>query len=86
MKVRNFYPRSAIRKLAGKSPRTLSAGEQSALYFALRKGRKLGVQVVVASSDTHSLEGVSPEQAAAILSNCNTKIFMNLTRIGKTNG
>ena len=78
MKVRKFYPRSAIRKLTEKSPATLTAGEQAALAFAMRRGRKLGFQVVVASSDLRSLEGMSKEQASAILANCNTKIFLKL--------
>lgn len=78
MKVRNFYPRSALRKLAAQLPDILTAGEKAALKFAMRKGRKYGFEVVVASSDLTSLKGMSQDQAAAVIANCNTKIFLKV--------
>jgi len=41
MKPRNFFPRQALRRLAGRDPASLSLGERSALDYFLRNSRKL---------------------------------------------
>lgn len=81
MKVRKFYPISAIRKLAHKSPAALSAGERAAFAFAARKSRKLGIQIVASAVDPRNagqMAKISMEQAAAILSNADIKIFLKV--------
>jgi hypothetical protein len=74
MKIRNFYPRSAIRKLELKEPSKLSLGERAALKFIMLRGRKYGVSVLCAPVDMQPLYDVTPEQARAIFDNCTTHI------------
>ena len=74
MKVRLFYPRSALRKLSNKEPVKLTAGEMAALKYAMRRGRKLGICVLCAPIDMQPLVDVTPEQARAIVENATTRI------------
>ena len=46
MKVRNFYPRQALRKLQGEHAE-LSKGQKSALKVLMLKGRKMGIAVAL---------------------------------------
>lgn len=79
MKVRNFYPWQVAKRLNRKSPSALSEGEKAALRFFTMKGRKVGVSVQIAQTDLAGFQGVSMEEAAAILENSNQTIFMRLT-------
>lgn len=51
MKIRKFYPRSAIRTLSGREFSTLDRGEVAALRFVMRRGRRMGVSVMVAATN-----------------------------------
>ena len=80
MKVRKFYPTSVLRKLDGKARAVLSAGEQAALAFAMRKGRKLGVQVIMAHSELADFEKAPLDVAAAVIANCNLKVALKFAQ------
>lgn len=51
MKTRKFYPRSAIRALAGREFSSLDRGETAALRFVMRRGRRMGVSVMVTATN-----------------------------------
>lgn len=71
MKVRKFYPRSAIRPLAGREFATLSQGEVAALRYVMRRSRKMGVQVAVASTNIPPFDSVPPETFAQVILQAN---------------
>lgn len=71
MKIRKFYPRSAIRALAGREFSTLGRGEVAALQFVMRRGRRMGVSVSVTATNVPAFESVEPEVLAAALANAN---------------
>ena len=77
MKVRKFYPRSAIRPLAGREVSTLSLGEVAALRFAMRRGRRMGLSVMVGATNVPAFDSVTPEAFAAALLNANQVIAFN---------
>lgn len=80
MKVRKFYPRTAMRKLAGKNANSLTRGEAAALKFALRRGRKVGLSVVLAQSEITAFKAATPEQAQAIFANTNRTIKLHMAQ------
>lgn len=78
MKKRNFYPRQVAKRLSGRNPETLDAGERAALRFFFKKGRKMGVAVQTAQADPAGFKSTSFEESAAILANANSRIFMTV--------
>ncbi len=71
MKIRKFYPRSAIRTLGGREFSTLGAGEVAALRFVMRRGRRMGVSVMVAATNVPAFDSVEPDVFAAALASAN---------------
>lgn len=80
MKVRKFYPRSAMHKLAGENTNSLTRGEAAALEFALRRGRKVGLSVVLAQTKIAAFNAATPEQAQIILANTNRAIKLHMAQ------
>lgn len=78
MKKRNFYPRQVAKRLSGRNPEALDAGERTALRFFLMKGRTMGVSVHTARTDLADFKSNSLEESAAILANANSHIFMTI--------
>ncbi|WP_027859778.1 hypothetical protein [Marinobacterium jannaschii] len=78
MKVRNFYPKQVMKRLARRDVETLDAGEKAALNFFLRKGRKFGIgtAVLTETDPTELLAANNAEEASAILANCTTRIHL----------
>lgn len=80
MKKQNFYPKQVLRALAGKDAQTLSDAQQHALKFFMRRSREYGIPVAAIQACSQS--GLRAESeadfnaAAAILANCNTRIFL----------
>lgn len=74
MKIRNFYPKSVIRKLHGKEFNSITPGENAALKYATYKSRKLGIQIAI----TQHVTGLPLElkDAAAIMFNNPLKILV----------
>ena len=77
MKIRSFYPRQVFRKLQG-DHKQLDAGQLAAVKFAARKGRKLGISLMVGSTATAAdvLAATSQSSAQAIIANGNTGIIL----------
>ncbi len=77
MKIRNFYPRQVLRTLQG-DHKQLDAGQVAAIQYAARKGRKLGLSLMIGSTANSAdvLASVSRESAQAIIANANTRIFL----------
>ena len=71
MKIRKFYPRSAIRTLGGREFSTLEAGEVAALRFVMRRGRSMGVSVMVSATNVPTFESVEPSVFVAGLAKPN---------------
>jgi hypothetical protein len=46
MKTRKFYPLASIKRLDGRDPASLNAGEKAALLFAMRRVTKAKIAVV----------------------------------------
>ena len=66
MKKRNYYPRQVAKRLSGRNPQTLDAGERAALRFFFMKGRKMGAAVHAAQADPAGFKSTSVEESAAI--------------------
>lgn len=77
MKTRTFYPRQVLRKLQGVHT-SLDAGQEAALKFVLRRGRKLGYSVSVFPTTTAAqLAGTTSREAAdMLLSSAPTRITL----------
>lgn len=77
MKIRNFYPRQVLRKLQG-DHKQLDAGQLAAVKFAVRKGRKFGISLMVGSTATSAdvLAATNQASAKAIIANANTRIIL----------
>lgn len=71
MKIRKFYPRPAIRAIGGRELSTLGAGEVAALRFVMRRGRRMGVSVMVTATNVPAFDSVEPSVFAAALANAN---------------
>ena len=71
MKTRKFYPRSAIRALAGREFSSLDRGETAALRFVMRRGRRMGVSVMVTANNVPAFDSVEPRVFAAALAKAN---------------
>ena len=80
MRVRNFYPRQAAKKLTGKNLAKLNAGDRAALRFFAKKGRKMGVNLEIVKVDCRDIEAMTPEQAAAVCQNVTTKLLSPRSR------
>lgn len=80
MKLRKFYPRQVLRALEGRTVASLSAVERVAFCYFLRRARKLGQFICVAfpPSDVAALKNASEADRAAVLNNCNTRIFFKM--------
>lgn len=80
MKKRNFYPRQVLRKLQGEHS-TLDAGQNAALRYLLRRGRRLGYSVQVGpavNSGDFPLSGLA-KASSVLLSNVTTRILLKPT-------
>lgn len=77
MKIRTFYPRQVLRKLQG-DHKQLDAGQLAAIKYATRKGRKLGLSLMVGSTATAEdvLAATSREFAQAAIANATTRIVL----------
>ena len=77
MKVRNFYPRQVLRRLQGEH-KALSAGQEKALKFLLRRSRKLGYAVSVGSIPPSEKRPEVHSQAFwnALMASCTTHIVL----------
>lgn len=78
MKDRNFYPKQVMRKIKGKSVDSLDCGEKAALKFFFLRGRKYGfaISIINNAKPEHLLSTGSKEEAAIILANASSKIFL----------
>ena len=88
MKQRRFYPRQVLRALDGREMLTLSAGEQCALRYFLRRSRKLGqpLFIVKALANLASLANATEEQRRAVLENCNSRIYLSMSKAQEVGG
>jgi len=77
MKIRKFYPRQVLRKLQGEH-KALEAAQLAAITYCARKGRKLGISLMIDSTATASelLAAGSPELAHAVIANATTRIIL----------
>lgn len=76
MHARRFYPRQVARRLHHRTPESLSAGEQAALRFFLKKGRKMRVGMWVAQADTSDLSDTSLEGVSRVLAEGQQRIHV----------
>ncbi len=81
MKKQNFYPQQVLRAMAGKDVQTLDAAQRHALQFFMRRSRQYGIPVAaIQTTDIGDLRSDSDAdfeaQAAAILANSKTRIFL----------
>lgn len=65
MKIRNFYPLSTIKRLDGRDPSSLNAGEKAALLFAMRRVSSIKIAVVGASPGNPESGISTPEEFEA---------------------
>jgi hypothetical protein len=84
MKLRKFYPRQVLRTLEGRTFASLSAVEHAAFIYFMRRARKLGQFICVAfpPSDVTALKNASEAERAAVMNNCNTRIFLKMPAAG----
>lgn len=73
---RRFYPKQVARRLAGRPLQSLSVGENSALLFFVGRGRRYGMAWAI--SDIDPLQAVGAPEAAAVLNNTSTRIFLKM--------
>lgn len=76
-KPRRFYPRQALRRLAGDHSK-LSPSQDAALRFLARRGRKLGYAMAVFPNvdPTQLLQAETAAAAQAVLANATTRIVL----------
>lgn len=80
MKVRKFYPRQVLRKLHG-DHKALDGRQLAAIRYGARKGRKLGISLMVGStaSAVDLAAAENPQQAKAILDSASTRVVVTQT-------
>jgi hypothetical protein len=78
MKTRRFYPLSTIKRLDGRDPSSLSAGEKAALLFALRRVSRAKIAVVGAATENTEANVSTPEEFEATKAKSSAKIRIKL--------
>jgi hypothetical protein len=78
MKTRKFYPLSTIKRLDGRDPSTLNAGEKAALLFAMRRVSKAKIAVVDSAAANPETKVSTPEEFEASKAKSGSKIRVKL--------
>lgn len=82
MKVRRFYPVSALRRLEGLSLLQMSVGQHAALNYAMRRARRLGLDIRVVEQDLRKLYELSPAEAVAFISEGASRVALRVLPSG----
>jgi hypothetical protein len=78
MKTRKFYPLSSIKRLNGRDPASLNAGEKAALLFAMQRVSKAKIAVVPAADEKAETVVSTPEELEATRSGPGARIRIKL--------
>lgn len=78
MKTRKFYPLSTIKRLDGRDPASLNAGEKAALLFAMRRVARAKIAVVGSSAGSPEETVSTPEEFEAKKGKSSAKIRIKL--------
>jgi len=78
MKTRRFYPKASIKRLDGRDPASLNAGEKAALLFAMRRVSKASIAVEGSGSGGSGVKVTSAEELNASTTKAGAKIRVKL--------